>query len=626
VGFHTMSDALDVLEVVQVYEAVTGNSTAGQAKGAHVRVICPSAIHNDSEPSCDLSPAKNSWICRSCEAKGGVVDLPIAAGLAANRVESFTWLKEKFALESAKPKRTWRGKEIPEAVYPYHAENGNLLYEVCRYAAPKDFLQRRRDSLGNLVWNLDKVVRVPFHLPALKAAMLSKAVFVCEGEKDVLSLEAIGLTATTNSGGTGFPWDAAFAEHFRDALCVVVLPDCDDSGRTAAKKRAALLKGVAKQVLYVDLAPERADKYDVSDWIAEGHTAADLRELCRAAAQQPVPEPEPGKHYPSMAELVEAEYAALKKRIRGEGLEQVQYSPWPALNEAVGGWKPGNFVVWAAAPGIGKSGAANMLSDYLAAKHGHTILVSLEMSRAEVVQRLIAMYGTVSVRRQDAGDLQDHHWSAYEAAIKRLKASTLRILDNDENTLPQLHENLLALHAIEPIKAVVIDHVGEFSEAAAGRGGTVNDSMNKVLKDLRQIARDLPCVVHSIQHLNRTALAKDITTGDLIRPTMAMIRDGGNIEGIANTIIFPHRAKPWGTDQEQRNGEFIVIKNRNGSQGMSVPMRYHGWRHMWLAGKDDKAQPWFEENSVIKPVPPIEKPAEVCKNEESDDDFTSCPF
>jgi len=176
------------------------------------------------------------------------------------------------------PKRNHR-REV--AVYDYRDENGALLYQVVRYD-PKWFAYRRPARQG-WCWSLGSVRLVPYRLPELLAAPPGEQIFIVEGEKDVENLRAIGLKATTNTGGGGRgKWRRTYNKflHGRD---VVILPDNDDIGRTHSQDVAASLCGYAASIRIVEL-PGLPHKGDVSDWLAAGGTRETLLDL---VAQQP---------------------------------------------------------------------------------------------------------------------------------------------------------------------------------------------------------------------------------------------------------------------------------------------------------------------------------------------------
>src|SRR5438128_1000737 len=99
------------------------------------------------------------------------------------------------------------------ATYEYRDEQGEYLFECVRFE-PKDFRQRHRNGHGGYVWTLNGCRRVPYRLPELLAD-LTRAVFICEGEKDVENLASISVVATCNPMGAG-KWKSEYNEHFRN--------------------------------------------------------------------------------------------------------------------------------------------------------------------------------------------------------------------------------------------------------------------------------------------------------------------------------------------------------------------------------------------------------------------------
>ena len=151
-----------------------------------------------------------------------------------------------------------------EVVHRYEDEIGNLLFEVVRYP-DKEFRQRRPDGEGDYVWNLDDVRRVPFRLQkVIEAVAAGETVYVVEGEKDVLAVEAAGGVATCNPGGAG-KWRDEYSEFLRGGR-VVVVRDRDEAGCRHAAAIAASVSRVADAVRVV----EALNGKDASDHLGAG--------------------------------------------------------------------------------------------------------------------------------------------------------------------------------------------------------------------------------------------------------------------------------------------------------------------------------------------------------------------
>jgi hypothetical protein len=281
-----------------------------------------------------------------------------------------------------------------EAVYRYDDERGAVLYEVVRLKDPKEFRQRIPLGNGLYEWHLNGVRRVPYHLPEVLAAIAGgNTVIIVEGEKDADALVKLGLCATTNAGGANWPWSREFVEHFRGASEVIVIPDCDEVGRKAAAEHASLLEGVCEVVRFLDLAPERSDHYDFSDWITE-HEVEEFLPLC---AQARLVKRVDGTH----------DFACARPSQNGhQGPQFIRASdlaaqPQQEIEWIVDGMIPyGGTALLVSKPKVGKSTTALTLAlqvargeDFLGRKtrKGPVLYAGLEGSERELHKRLAAM-------------------------------------------------------------------------------------------------------------------------------------------------------------------------------------------------------------------------------------------
>ncbi|HEY5434521.1 MAG TPA: hypothetical protein VIK13_04760, partial [Candidatus Limnocylindrales bacterium] len=229
---------------------------------------CPS--HHDEHPSLSVSTGEGGKVLLICRAGCKTQAVVDALGLAMTSL-------------FPKAERLAPDRRTMTAAYDYRDEQGELLYQVCRFE-PKDFRPRRPVSDG-WVWNLTGVRRVLYRLPDLPASDPREPVLVPEGEKDVDRLRGLGFVATTNPGGAG-KWRPEYGSRLAGRH-VVILPDNDDPGRNHAKAVMGALRSVATAVLIIEL-PGLPPKGDVSDWLDAGGTADELRSLI-AASSLPAP-------------------------------------------------------------------------------------------------------------------------------------------------------------------------------------------------------------------------------------------------------------------------------------------------------------------------------------------------
>jgi putative DNA primase/helicase len=176
------------------------------------------------------------------------------------------------------------------ASYDYCDEHGAVLFQSVRFE-PKDFLQRHRAPGGTWVWNIKGVRRVLYRLPALQG---HPCAWVCEGERDADALAALGFPATTNPAGAG-KWRPEYTKQLQQSgvTKVVILPDNDIPGAKHGQAVATACAAAGMDVKVVVLAGV-PDHGDVSDWLAMGHSSAELLALVKAHPRwQPPADPVP---------------------------------------------------------------------------------------------------------------------------------------------------------------------------------------------------------------------------------------------------------------------------------------------------------------------------------------------
>lgn len=268
--------ALDRIEA-----ALAAHGCNPRRRGDHLDAKCSG--HDDGNPSLSVDGTSDRALIK-CHAGCELDD--ILSALDLTKADLF----DEPAKKADKP-------EIV-ATYPYVGADGEVLFYVKRFM-PKDFRQCRPGPDGELIWKTRGVEKVPYRLPDLIAGVeADRWIMIVEGERDVDHLRSLGIVATTNSGGAG-KFDPKFAHYFKEAK-VAILPDADDVGRQHAEQVATILSPVAEVVKVIELSglPEHGD---VSDWLANGGTAAELKKMILAApkwerSQEPtsrVPEIEP---------------------------------------------------------------------------------------------------------------------------------------------------------------------------------------------------------------------------------------------------------------------------------------------------------------------------------------------
>ncbi len=246
-----MSDFLAILHGVK------------EAQGGQFMALCPA--HNDRKPSLSIKQLDGKILVR-CFAGCELTDILKPVGL--NSRDLF------FNSRKADTKLEYR---VIEAVYHYDG------FEVVR-TRPKAFYQRRPDGKGGYINNLKGVKLSLYHQDELPQAIAAGTViFIPEGEKDVDRLRSEGFTATCNPMGAG-KWHDGYSQALKGADAAI-MPDSDRPGRDHAAEVARSCFGKAARIRLLEL----ADGKDVSEWLDNGHTVAELTRLANRCPDYELP-------------------------------------------------------------------------------------------------------------------------------------------------------------------------------------------------------------------------------------------------------------------------------------------------------------------------------------------------
>lgn len=226
---------------------------------------CPA--HEDRSPSLSIGTRNDgNGIVLTCHAGCANEDVVAALGLT---------MADLFDEPLPKPDPHQQRRKVAE--YPYTDENGTLLFRVERWepgknGKKKDFIQRA----ANGDYKTKGIRRVLYRLPeVVTTARAGGVIIVCEGEKDVENLAAIGACATTMPGGVGMGWRDDYTASLRGAAEIVIIADRDQAGIDHARAVAASLTRFDVPYRIALPAVEHA-KADVSDHLAAGYGFEDL--------------------------------------------------------------------------------------------------------------------------------------------------------------------------------------------------------------------------------------------------------------------------------------------------------------------------------------------------------------
>ena len=240
-----------------------------------------------------------------------------------------------------------------------------------------------------------------------------------------------------------------------------------------------------------------------------------------------------------------------------------------AVDAKINGLNKSDLLLLAARPGMGKTSMALNVALSAAKESGKTVAIfSLEMSREQLVTRLIASEGLVENTRLVTGNLRESDWQRIAEAASSLSRMDIRIDDNPLLTVADMNAKCRRL---ENLGLVVIDYL-QLMTSAGGKGYSGENrqqAVSDISRMLKIMAKELQVPVLCLSQLSRANEKRDDK-----RPMLSDLRESGAIEQDADIVMFLYRDDYYNSDSEKRNiAECIVAKNRHGETG-KVELRW----------------------------------------------------
>ena len=233
------------------------------------------------------------------------------------------------------------------------------------------------------------------------------------------------------------------------------------------------------------------------------------------------------------------------------------------LDALTNGLHPGQMVIIAARPAIGKSTLGLDLARSCSVKHGLTsVIFSLEMGRNEIIMRLLSAEARVSLQHMRSGTMTDDDWARMARRMGAVSEAPLFIDDSPNMSMMEIRAKARRLKQRHNLQLVIIDYMQlmQHGSSTARRPDNRQQEVSEISRSLKLLAKELELPVIAISQLNRGPEQRTDK-----RPMMSDLRESGSLEQDADVIILLHREDAY-ERESPRAGEadLIVAKHRNG--------------------------------------------------------------
>lgn len=233
------------------------------------------------------------------------------------------------------------------------------------------------------------------------------------------------------------------------------------------------------------------------------------------------------------------------------------------LDHMTNGWQRSDLIILAARPAMGKTALCLNMAANAAIDYNYPVAIfSLEMSKEQLVMRMLAAAARIDQKRLRTGQLNPDEWGAFLQKIGPLTSAPIYIDDTPAITIRELRAKARRLQSREgDLGLILVDYL----QLMGGSGNSENrqQEVSEISRSLKALARELNVPIIALSQLSRTVeQTKDK------RPQLSHLRESGSLEQDADIVLFIHREEYYNEDTDRRGiADVIIAKHRNGPTG-----------------------------------------------------------
>lgn len=287
-----------------------------------------------------------------------------------------------------------------------------------------------------------------------------------------------------------------------------------------------------------------------------------------------------GQFFHHIKPLLHEEFDRIEKRYENQNVFTGRETPFTSLNWMTSGLQPNDLIIIAGRPSMGKTALAVQIAQYIALHENIPVaLFSLEMSKEQLVARMIGSESRVDMSKMNKGQLTNDDWIRVGEGISRLAEAPIYIDDTPDVSAIEVRAKCRRLKAEHGLGLVVIDYLQLMRSHR--RTENRNQEISEIARACKGLARELKVPVVVLSQLSRAVESRPDK-----RPMLSDLRESGAIEAEADLVMFIYRENyykmkdatergeesagntPSTTDIEE--AEIIIAKQRNGPTGRAI--------------------------------------------------------
>lgn len=242
------------------------------------------------------------------------------------------------------------------------------------------------------------------------------------------------------------------------------------------------------------------------------------------------------------------------------------------LDKLTSGLQPSDLILIAARPSMGKTAFVLNIAQNVAIKEKQAVaFFSLEMSKEQLVQRMLCAEAPIDAQRLRIGELENNDWDKLVRAADRLAAAPIFIDDTAGITVMEMRSKARRLKIEHDLQLIIIDYL-QLMQGSAGSSRSENrqQEISEISRSLKALARELKVPVVALSQLSRGVESRQVK-----KPMLSDLRESGSLEQDADIVAFLYREDYYDPETEHKNiTDVIIAKHRNGPVD-SIQLFFH---------------------------------------------------
>ena len=317
---------------------------------------------------------------------------------------------------------------------------------------------------------------------------------------------------------------------------------------------AKIVKEKAELRNLINVATEIAGKaYEDSDEVENIMDEAEKKILAVASRHG-------GGAFESMKNIVMRTFERINILYESKGGLTGISSGFKDLDKLTAGLQKSDLILVAARPSMGKTAFTLNIASYVGLHGGSVAFFSLEMSKEQLMQRMLCSEGGIDASRLRTGQLDEVEWNKLVGVADKMSRAPIYIDDTAGITVMELRSKARRLKAEHGLDLIIIDYLQLMQGRASKNSDNRQQEISEISRSLKALARELDVPVIALSQLSRSVESRQIK-----KPMLSYLRESGSLEQDADIVMFLYREDYYDKDTENKNiTEIIVAKHRNG--------------------------------------------------------------